>query len=174
MKTNLPTTLLSFESSNDVWGRSTNPHNAEYTPGGSTGGEGALLAFGGSRIGIGSDVAGSVRAPAHFSGCYSLRCSTGRWPKFGMKTSMPGQEGIPAVFSPMARTLGDLKYFTKSFVGMKPWLWDHSVHPIEWRESLEQDFESKKSFKVGVMRTDGAQRPIIQTSMSIAKVYRCR
>ncbi|KAK5137005.1 hypothetical protein LTR04_004489, partial [Oleoguttula sp. CCFEE 6159] len=112
VKTALPITLLSFESTNDLWGRCTNPHNSKYSPGGSSGGEGALLAFGGSRIGIGSDVAGSVRAPAHFSGCYLTRCSTGRWPKMGMNTSMPGQEGIPSVFSPMARTLADLQYFT--------------------------------------------------------------
>lgn len=91
VKTNIPITLLSFESTNDVWGRCCNPHNVGYSPGGSTGGEGALLAYGGGRIGIGSDVAGSVRVPAHFSGLYSLRCSTGRWPKQGMNTSMPGQ-----------------------------------------------------------------------------------
>jgi Asp-tRNA(Asn)/Glu-tRNA(Gln) amidotransferase A subunit family amidase len=54
VKTNLPITLLSFESTNDVWGRCTNPHNNKYSPGGSTGGEGALLAAGGGRIGIGS------------------------------------------------------------------------------------------------------------------------
>lgn len=54
VKTNLPTTLLSFESTNDVWGRCTNPHNSKYSPGGSTGGESALLAAGGGRIGIGS------------------------------------------------------------------------------------------------------------------------
>jgi Asp-tRNA(Asn)/Glu-tRNA(Gln) amidotransferase A subunit family amidase len=54
VKTNLPITLLSFESTNDVWGRCTNPHNNKYSPGGSTGGEAALLAAGGGRIGIGS------------------------------------------------------------------------------------------------------------------------
>ncbi|KKY35389.1 putative fatty-acid amide hydrolase [Diaporthe ampelina] len=59
VKTNIPISLLSFESTNDVWGRSTNPHNPKYSPGGSTGGESALLALGG-RIGIGSDVAGSI------------------------------------------------------------------------------------------------------------------
>ena len=64
VKTNIPITLLSFESNNDVWGRCTNPHNDKYSPGGSTGGEAALLAYGGSRIGVGTDVAGSVRAPA--------------------------------------------------------------------------------------------------------------
>lgn len=64
VKTNVPITLLSFESANDVFGTSTNPHGKAYAPGGSTGGEAALLAYGGSRLGIGTDVAGSVRVPA--------------------------------------------------------------------------------------------------------------
>lgn len=64
VKTNIPITLLSFESNNDVFGRCTNPHGKNYSPGGSSGGEGALLAYGGSRIGIGTDVAGSVRCPS--------------------------------------------------------------------------------------------------------------
>ena len=159
VKTNLPITLLSFESTNDVWGRCRNPHNDKYSPGGSTGGEGALLAFGGSRIGIGSDVAGSVRAPAHFSGCYSLRCSTGRWPKAGVKTSMLGQEGIASVFSPMTRTLSDLAYFSREFVKLKPWRLDQSVHPIEWREDAAQEVRDQKRLKIGVMRTDGVIDP---------------
>lgn len=54
VKTNVPTSLLSFESYNDVWGRTTNPHNKDYSPGGSTGGESALLAAGGSIIGVGT------------------------------------------------------------------------------------------------------------------------
>jgi Asp-tRNA(Asn)/Glu-tRNA(Gln) amidotransferase A subunit family amidase len=137
VKTNLPISLLSFESTNDVWGRCVNPHNKDYSPGGSTGGEAALLALGG-RIGVGSDVAGSVRAPAHFSGCYSLRCSTGRWPKLGFCTSMPGQEGVPSVYSPMARTLNDLTYFTRSIVGMRPWEYDYTVHPLPWRPEVTQ------------------------------------
>ncbi|KAK3328918.1 amidase signature domain-containing protein [Apodospora peruviana] len=160
VKTNLPITLLSFESTNDVWGRCTNPHNKAYSPGGSTGGESALLAAGGSRIGVGSDVAGSVRVPAHFSGCYSLRCSTGRWPKLGICTSMPGQEGVPSVYSPMARTLDDLTYFMRSVVGMRPWKYDYNAHPIPWREDVEQDVaDEKRKLRVGVMRTDGVIDP---------------
>lgn len=159
VKTNLPTTLLSFESTNDVWGRSTNPHNPKYTPGGSTGGESALLAMGG-RIGIGSDVAGSVRVPAHFAGCYSLRCSTGRWPKTGFMTSMPGQEGVPSVYSPMARTLNDLTYFTRAVVKMRPWEYCYTVHPLAWRDDVEAEWLSpKKRLRVGVMRTDGVVDP---------------
>ncbi|KAJ2988215.1 hypothetical protein NUW58_g4095 [Xylaria curta] len=98
VKTNLPITLLSFD---------------KYTPGGSTGGESALLALGG-RIGIGSDVAGSVRVPAHFSGIYSLGVRQDGGPKLASPRSMPGQEGVPSVYSPMARTLNDLTYFTLS------------------------------------------------------------
>lgn len=158
VKTNIPITLLSFESTNDVWGRCTNPHNAKYSPGGSTGGESALLALGG-RIGIGSDVAGSVRAPAHFAGCYSLRCATGRWPKSGMCTSMPGQEGVPSVYSPMARTLNDLTYFTRAVIGMKPWTYDYSVHALPWRPDMEKENAQKKRFRFGVLRTDGVVDP---------------
>ncbi|KAF4552555.1 Amidase-like protein 13 [Elsinoe fawcettii] len=160
VKTALPITLLSFESSNDLWGRCKNPHNINYSPGGSTGGEGAILAFGGSRIGIGSDVAGSVRAPAHFSGCYSLRCSTGRWPKAGVVTSMAGQEGVPSVFSPMARTLWDLVYFSRALIQCKPWKYDHSVHPIPWREEVYATTKSSsRKLRIGVMRTDGVIDP---------------
>ncbi|KAI9724269.1 MAG: hypothetical protein M1828_003693 [Chrysothrix sp. TS-e1954] len=160
VKTNLPITLLSFESSNSLWGTASNPHNAAYTPGGSTGGEGALIAFGGSRIGIGSDVAGSVRAPAHFSGIYALRCSTGRWPKGGMNTSMPGQEGVASVFSPMARTLDDLTYFTREFLKTKPWRLDHGCHPLEWRDAVVSSIEQPdRKLKIGIMRTDGVVDP---------------
>jgi len=159
VKTNLPMSLLSFESTNDVWGRTTNPHNPKYSPGGSTGGESALLAFGGSRIGIGSDVAGSVRAPAHFSGCYSLRCSTGRWPKLGFNTSMPGQEGIPAVYSPMTRTLADLTYFTRSFIQSEPWKLDYTVHPLPWRSSIADEYRAKPKLNIGLLTTDNVVDP---------------
>ncbi|KAH7001694.1 amidase signature domain-containing protein [Ilyonectria destructans] len=157
VKTNVPITLLSFESSNDVWGQSSNPYNNKYTPGGSTGGEGALLALGG-RIGIGSDVAGSVRCPAHFSGVYSLKCSTGRWLKTGMCTSMPGQDGVPSVYSPMARTLDDLTYFTRAFIQMRPWTYDYSCHPIPWRTEIEREY-SQRILRVGIFRTDGVVDP---------------
>jgi hypothetical protein len=73
----------------------------------------------------------------------------------GMNTSMPGQEGIPSVFSPMARTLDDLTYFTREFIKMGPWRYDHSCHPVEWREKVETEYAEKKVLRVGVMRDDG-------------------
>lgn len=155
VKTNVPYTMLSFECYNDLWGITENPHVKGYAAGGSTGGESCLLAYGGSRIGIGTDVAGSVRVPAHFSGCYSLKCSTGRFPKYGNTTSMSGQEGIPAVYSPMARTLEDLSYFLKVIIGMKPWEYDYSCHPMPW----DHEYKLPEKLKVGVMYDDGVVTP---------------
>lgn len=72
VKTNVPQTMLSFECNNPLWGRTTNPYNPGYTCGGSSGGEGAILAMDGSALGIGSDIAGSLRIPTAYCGIYSL------------------------------------------------------------------------------------------------------
>ncbi|KAG7448378.1 amidase signature enzyme [Guyanagaster necrorhizus] len=155
VKTTIPITLLSFESSSDLFGRTTNPHNPAYSPGGSSGGEAALLAYGGSRIGIGTDVAGSVRTPSHYSGVYTIRSSTTRFPKVGGATSIPGQEGVAAVCSPMARTLADLETFWKAVVSQKPWDYDYTCMNLPWRDV---DL-SKKNLKWGVMWDDGVVLP---------------
>ena len=69
-KTNIPQTMLSFESSNPIFGRTTNPHDSARTSGGSSSGEAAMLGSDGSALGFGSDIGGSLRIPAHFSGCF--------------------------------------------------------------------------------------------------------
>ncbi|POV98835.1 hypothetical protein PSTT_14160, partial [Puccinia striiformis] len=77
-KTNVPQSLFSFECSNPVFGHTHNPHKRGFTCGGRSGGEAALLASDGSCLGIGSDIGGSLRIPAHYSGCYSLKPCSGR------------------------------------------------------------------------------------------------
>lgn len=62
------------------------------------------------------------------------------------------------MFSPMARTLSDLQYFTRSFIQLKPWKFDHSVHPIDWRQSMYDAYSSKK-LRIGVLRTDDVVDP---------------
>jgi len=74
-KTNLPQTIMWCETDNPLWGLTVNPKNSNLTPGGSTGGEGALLALHGSLLGLGTDIGGSVRIPAHINGVYSLKPS---------------------------------------------------------------------------------------------------
>ena len=76
--TNIPQTMLSYGSSNPIYGATTNPYNTKRSPGGSSSGEAALLAQGGSILGVGSDVGGSLRMPAHFCGITSLKPTTNR------------------------------------------------------------------------------------------------
>ncbi|OJA10625.1 hypothetical protein AZE42_05697 [Rhizopogon vesiculosus] len=130
VKTNVPMTMLSLESTNDVFGSTENPHKKGYSAGGSSSGEVALLALGAARLGVGTDVAGSVRAPAHYSGVYSIKASMYRFLKQGSASSMPGQEGIPATHSPMTKTLEDLETFWRAVFQMKPWNYDYSVTKI--------------------------------------------
>ena len=63
------------ETENPLWGLTTHPLKPEFTPGGSTGGEGALLALQGSLVGWGTDIGGSVRIPAHMCGLYGFKPS---------------------------------------------------------------------------------------------------
>jgi Asp-tRNA(Asn)/Glu-tRNA(Gln) amidotransferase A subunit family amidase len=105
MKTNLPEFSAWTETDNLVTGRTNNPWNLERTPGGSSGGESAAIAAGMSPIGIGSDVAISVRGPAAFTGIAALKATHGRIPYTGH---------FPTVTSrwwhvgPMARTVRDV------------------------------------------------------------------
>ena len=64
VRTNIPQIAFTYESTNSLWGRSVNPWNINRASGGSSGGEGALIAARGSPLGIGSDIGGSIRIPA--------------------------------------------------------------------------------------------------------------
>jgi aspartyl-tRNA(Asn)/glutamyl-tRNA(Gln) amidotransferase subunit A len=82
-KTNLPEMSYWTETDNPVAGRSLNPYDPDRTPGGSSGGESAAIAAGLSPLGLGSDVAISVRGPAHDTGIAALKPTHGRVPCTG-------------------------------------------------------------------------------------------
>jgi aspartyl-tRNA(Asn)/glutamyl-tRNA(Gln) amidotransferase subunit A len=105
MKTNLPEFSSWTETDNLLTGRTNNPWNPDRTPGGSSGGESAAIAAGMSPIGIGSDVAMSVRGPAAFTGIAALKASQGRVPYTGHYPS--GAKRWWHVGA-MARTVGDV------------------------------------------------------------------
>jgi amidase len=82
-KTNVPEYISSFETDNLVYGRTNNPYDLDRTPGGSSGGEAAILAAEASPLGIGSDGGGSIRVPAHYCGITGLRPTVGLIPETG-------------------------------------------------------------------------------------------
>jgi amidase len=98
------------ETFNHVFGRTTNPYNRYLTPGGSSGGEGALVAMKGSPLGVGTDIDGSLRIPSAFCGLYTLRPSYERLPYYGAVNALEGQESISSVLGPMANTLSGEPY----------------------------------------------------------------
>ena len=105
MKTNLPEFSAWTETDNLVTGRTNNPWNLKRTPGGSSGGESAAIAAGMSPIGIGSDVAISVRGPAAFTGISALKATQGRVPYTGHYPSIIKRWWHVGA---MARTVGDV------------------------------------------------------------------
>lgn len=98
-----------------IWGVTRNPHNPEFTPGGSSGGTGAALAAGTTTLGTGSDIGGSIRIPASCCGVVGLKAAYGRIPE-------------AAVFNldfyshcgPMARTVADTALMFNQVVGASP------------------------------------------------------
>ncbi|KAG0699240.1 amidase signature domain-containing protein [Suillus ampliporus] len=116
VKTNVPQTMFAFECSNPLWGCTTNPWNNQFTCGGSSGGEAALLAMDGSVIGVGSDIGGSLRIPASYCGIYSLKSSAGRVSSIGCR---PGYESFLAGYGPMARSVQDCELFCRTIFGQQ-------------------------------------------------------
>ncbi|KAK4552846.1 hypothetical protein LTR86_010180, partial [Recurvomyces mirabilis] len=105
-KTNLPEFSYSCESDNLLSGRTNNPWNLERTPGGSSGGESAAIAAGLSPIGLGTDLAISVRGPASQTGIVSINATHGRVPMTGIWPREPRRFWH---VGPMARSIRDLK-----------------------------------------------------------------
>ena len=134
-KTNLPDLLFSFESDNLLYGRTNNPYDVTRTPGGSSGGESALIAAGGSPLGLGSDAAGSVRLPAAFCGIAGIKPTSGRLPRTGHVPPSGGWLEAVWQIGPMARYTEDLVLAMRLLAG--PDGSDFTVPPIPLYEPAD-------------------------------------
>ena len=106
--TNLPELCMACESDNLVYGRTNNPYDLTRTPGGSSGGEAATIAAGGSPLGLGTDSGGSIRMPAHFCGVAGLKATWGRVPLTGVFPPPLGMNVRIRHAGPLARYVEDL------------------------------------------------------------------
>lgn len=107
-KTNVAQLLIFTETDNPLYGRTNNPWNLERSSGGSSGGEGAIIAAGGSTLGLGTDIGGSLRIPAVFCGITSLRPTAGRCPDPGRASVPAGQRAVASQVGPLARSVDDI------------------------------------------------------------------
>lgn len=122
-KTNVPLGLQDIQSFNEIYGTTTNPWDRGRTSGGSSGGSAAALASGFGALSIGSDIAGSLRTPAHFCGVYAHKPTLGLAATRGMVP--PSEPALPAdldlaVVGPMARTACDLTLLLDVMAGPDP------------------------------------------------------
>lgn len=112
-KTNTPEMAIPYETDNPVFGRTNNPYDLAFTPGGSSGGEAAAIAACLSPGGLGSDLSGSIRVPAHFCGIVGLRPTSIRIPMQGHIPAAHGPLAFGACIGPMARRVEDVALLFK-------------------------------------------------------------
>ncbi|XP_062437374.1 vitamin D3 hydroxylase-associated protein-like [Rhea pennata] len=156
VKTNVPQTMINYDCSNLIFGQTLNPLNHKKSPGGSSGGEGALIAGGGSILGIGSDVAGSIRLPSSFCGLCGLKLTGSRISKLGVVSSITGMKSVTGMLGPMARDVESLALCMKALLCEEMFRLDPTVPPIPFDEEI---YSSSKPLRIGYYEGDGYFQP---------------
>src|ERR1051325_8059861 len=151
-KTNAAEMAMDYTADNPVFGRTNHPLNHDLTPGGSSGGEAVAIATHMSPGGLGSDLAGSVRIPAHFCGICGLKPTTGHVPGVLQFPPSIGPYSLGAVIGSLARAAGDLRLLFSAL----------SKDPFE-RRSVDL-----KGFKVAWYTDDGVAPVTDETARAVA------
>jgi len=107
-KTNVPQLMLLHETDNPLYGRTLHPLDPQRSPGGSSGGEAAIVAAHASALGLASDLGGSIRQPAHACGICGFKPTTQRLPNRGINNVFSGLEALGGQPGPIARSVDDL------------------------------------------------------------------
>ena len=161
--TNIPQTMISWSCSNPVYGNTLNPHDHSRTPGGSSGGEAALIAGGGSVLGLGTDVGGSLRIPAHFSGICGFKPTNGRLYEDGRRGAHGAEMailrcGVYSVAGFMSPDVAGLQVGMKSLLesSRKMSAKDWKVVPVDWNEKL---YKPGRKLKLAYYEEDGIFPP---------------
>jgi amidase len=138
--TNVPEFVMAYESANLVYGQTNNPYDLSRTPGGSSGGESALIASGGSPLGLGSDSGGSIRLPAHFAGIAGIKPTSGRVPRTGHYPRFNGLQDSTFQIGPMARFVEDLA-LSLPIISGPDWV-DQAIVPMPLGDPGDVDLTS--------------------------------
>jgi amidase len=134
-RTNVPVMLGDHQTDNPLFGRTNNPWDVERTPGGSSGGAAAALAAGMTPFEVGTDLANSIRLPAHFCGVYGLKPTEKRVSLNGLlpnPNKLPRPIRIMSCIGPLARTVEDLALLYRIIAG--PDYSDTELQPVPVEE----------------------------------------
>ena len=160
--TNTPEFLMAYETDNLLAGKTSNPWNAEYSSGGSSGGEAAAMASGCSAGGVGSDGGGSIRVPAHFCGICGLKPTPGRIPSNGHYPAGNSAFGWLGAVGPMARTVSDLKVLFDVLRG--PDAGDALTIPVP---TFDETSLRSKNVRIGILEGAGLGTVTPETQVAV-------
>jgi aspartyl-tRNA(Asn)/glutamyl-tRNA(Gln) amidotransferase subunit A len=167
-KTNLPEFSYATETDNLLTGRTNNPWDLDRTPGGSSGGESAAIAAGMSPLGLGSDVAISVRGPAAHTGIVALKATHGRIPTTGHWPEVPRRYWH---VGPMARSVRDIK-LAYSLLAGPDGIDGYAASPVELDAGIGQNTDRELRIGWLVEPGFGAIDPeVAATVASAAKAF---
>jgi fatty acid amide hydrolase len=164
-RTNVSQILMFHESRNPVWGQTANPWSLAHTPGGSSGGEAAAIAAGMSPLGVGTDIGGSIRVPAHFAGIAGFKPTLDRWTNRGSNGALVGQEVIRSQLGPMARTARDVALAMSALDPRAMWELDPRVPPLPLPDPATVDVTK---LRIGIVVDDG----LVPLSAAVARGVR--
>eukprot|EP00397_Hematodinium_sp_SG-2012_P019020 GEMP01019525.1.p1 GENE.GEMP01019525.1~~GEMP01019525.1.p1 ORF type:complete len:610 (+),score=124.28 GEMP01019525.1:116-1945(+) len=166
VRSNVPQMMMTPECANNVWGKTTNPFNADRTCGGSSGGEAALIGSHSSVIGLGSDIGGSVRIPAMFCGIYGFVPTNARVTKKGLSCIFGKYSGNIIVTSVPGALSTDVDGCAKVMrVMYSPacWALDPTVPHMPWNDTIYRmggtDGKGKKKLRIGYFTTNNYFQP---------------
>ncbi|NWS74873.1 FAAH1 hydrolase, partial [Crotophaga sulcirostris] len=151
VKTNVPQSLISYDCKNLMFGQTFNPLLYTRSPGGSSGGEGALVGGGGSILGLGTDVGGSLRFPAAFCGICALKPTGNRLSKKGVISGVLGQKAVVAAVGPMAKDVESLALCMRALLSEDMFSLDSTVPPLPFNEEV---YSSTQPLRIGYYETD--------------------
>ncbi|KAB1268645.1 Fatty-acid amide hydrolase 1 [Camelus dromedarius] len=154
--TNIPQSMFSYDCSNPLFGQTMNPWKSSKSPGGSSGGEGALIAAGGSPLGLGTDIGGSIRFPSAFCGICGLKTTGNRLSKSGLKGCVYGQVAVQLAIGPMARDVESLALCLRALLCEDMFRLDPTVPPLPFKEEV---YTSSRPLRVGYYETDNYTMP---------------
>eukprot|EP00127_Corallochytrium_limacisporum_P000147 Clim_evm8s6 gene=Clim_evmTU8s6 len=154
VRSNVPQSLMLPESVNLIWGESKNPWDLKRTPGGSSGGEGSLVGGRASPLGLGTDIAGSIRIPAAYNGIYGMRPTPTRSTCYSMRyphlRNISGNTAVLSAAGPLAKSVEDMKLV------LEPWLSDPEIRKLDpfipdvpWREDVYTGKKGKAKLRIG-------------------------
>ncbi|KEF57928.1 uncharacterized protein A1O9_05850 [Exophiala aquamarina CBS 119918] len=156
-RTTEPQSMMHLETHSNLYGVTVCPYNTDLSAGGSSGGEGALIAMRGSCLGIGTDVGGGIRNPAANNGIYGFKPTGFRIPTDGWSSIAAGADCVISCIGPLSTSLAGLSLFMRVVISAKPWLTEPALIPMPWNQEVA--IKSTTRLKIGIMMHDNIVLP---------------